>query len=68
MKTLRYIFGALALFVFASCAGDITITRSLGEQVDIFPDYKVSESSEAKKPAKKKAEPAQPVDYSLILD
>ncbi len=35
---------------------------------DIFPDYKVSESSEAKKPAKKKAEPAQPVDYSLILD
>ena len=40
MKTLRYIFGALALLVFASCAGDITITRSLGEQVDIFPDYK----------------------------
>ena len=40
MKTLRYILGALVLLVFTGCATDITITRSLGEQVDIFPDYK----------------------------
>lgn len=41
MKKLRYIAGLLVVMLAMSgCTSEITISRSTGEQVDIFPDYK----------------------------
>lgn len=60
---------------FSSCYNveELLVNRAVKDAsnkllTDIFPDYKVSKSTEATRPAKKKVAPAQPVDYSLVLD